>query len=99
MTLINTLRVLAAALPLASVSLPALADIKDYEFRLVQNEIKQGNGVVVAVTLIDKRSGKPVPDAEKEIRFGVEVIRYYAEEGRRIGGDIRASSRADLRRA
>lgn len=63
MTLINTLRVLAAALPLAAVSLPALADIKDYEFRLVQNEIKQGNGVVVAVTLIDKRSGKPVPDA------------------------------------
>ncbi len=63
MTLINTLPVLAAALPLASVSLPALADIKDYEFRLVQNEIKQGNGVVVAVTLVDKRSGKPVPDA------------------------------------
>ena len=27
----------------------------------------------------------------KEIRFGVEVIRYYAEEGRRIGGSIRAS--------
>ncbi|CAH1675347.1 exported hypothetical protein [Hyphomicrobiales bacterium] len=52
MTLIKTLRVLAAALPLAAVSLPALADIKDYEFRLVQNEIKQGNGVVVAVTLI-----------------------------------------------
>ena len=31
----NTLRALAAALPLAAVSLPALADIKDYEFRLV----------------------------------------------------------------
>lgn len=59
----NTLRALAAALPLAAVSLPALADIKDYEFRLVQNELKQGNGVIVTVQLIDKRSGKPVPDA------------------------------------
>ena len=63
MTFINTLRALAAALPLAAVSLPALADIKDYEFRLVQSELKHGNGVVIAVQLIDKRSGKPVPDA------------------------------------
>lgn len=59
----NTLRALVAALPLAAVSLPALADIKDYEFRLVQSELKHGNGVVIAVQLIDKRSGKPVPDA------------------------------------
>lgn len=59
----NTLRALTAALPLAAVSLPALADIKDYEFRLVQNELKQGNGVIVTVQLVDKRSGKPVPDA------------------------------------
>ena len=63
MTFADTLRALAAALPLAAVSLPALADIKDYEFRLVQSELKQGNGVVVAVQLVDKRSGKPVPDA------------------------------------
>ncbi|WP_454656206.1 FixH family protein [Bosea beijingensis] len=63
MTTIKYLRALAAALPLAAVSLPALADIKDYEFRLVQSELKQGNGVIVAVQLIDKRSGKPVPDA------------------------------------
>lgn len=59
----NTLRALVAALPLAAVSLPALADLKDYEFRLVQSELKHGSGVVVAVQLIDKRSGKPVPDA------------------------------------
>lgn len=63
MTPINSLRALAAALPLAVVTLPALADIKDYEFRLAQSELKQGNGVIVAVQLIDKRSGKPVPDA------------------------------------
>jgi hypothetical protein len=62
MTLINTLRALAAALALA-VAAPALADIKDFEFRLMQGELKQGNGVIMDVQLIDKRSGKPVPDA------------------------------------
>lgn len=62
MTLINTLRALVAALALA-VAAPALADIKDYEFRLMQGELKQGNGVILDVQLIDKRSGKPVPDA------------------------------------
>lgn len=63
MIITRTLRALVAALPLAAVALPALADIKDYEFRLVQSELKQGNGVIVAVQLVDKRSGKPVPDA------------------------------------
>ena len=47
--------------------------------------------------LLTREQGKPIPDAEKEIRFGVEVIRYYAEEGRRIGGSIRAASRNDIR--
>jgi succinate-semialdehyde dehydrogenase / glutarate-semialdehyde dehydrogenase len=47
--------------------------------------------------LLTREQGKPIPDAEKEIRFGVEVIRYYAEEGRRLGGAIRASARMDIR--
>ncbi len=41
----------------------AYADITDYEFRLVQTDIKQGNGAIVAVRLVDKRSGKAIPDA------------------------------------
>jgi hypothetical protein len=41
----------------------ALADVKDYEFKLVQNEVKKGDGAIVAVRLIDKRSGKTVSDA------------------------------------
>lgn len=41
----------------------ARADIKDYEFRLVESEIKQGNSAIVAVRLVDKRSGKVIPDA------------------------------------
>jgi hypothetical protein len=42
---------------------PLWADAKDYEFRLVQNEVKTGDGAVVAVRLVNKRSGKAVPDA------------------------------------
>jgi hypothetical protein len=53
---------LAAALSVAAFT-AVQADIKDYEFRLVQSDVKQGNGAIVAVQLIDKRSGKTVPDA------------------------------------
>jgi acyl-CoA reductase-like NAD-dependent aldehyde dehydrogenase len=53
--------------------------------------------ITVIADLLTREQGKPIPDAEKEIRFGVEVIRYYAEEGRRLGGTIRASARMDIR--
>jgi YtkA-like len=41
----------------------ALADVKDYEFQLVQSEMKKGDGAIVAVRLVNKKTGKPVPDA------------------------------------
>jgi acyl-CoA reductase-like NAD-dependent aldehyde dehydrogenase len=47
--------------------------------------------------LLTREQGKPVPDSAKEIAFGAEVLRYYAEEGRRIGGSVRPSVRADIR--
>lgn len=47
--------------------------------------------------ILTREQGKPVPDSMKEILFGVEVIRFYAEEGRRLGGSIRPASRADIR--
>lgn len=52
----------AAVLSVATLS-TARADIADYEFRLVQTDVKQGNGAIVTVRLVDKRSGKAVPDA------------------------------------
>jgi hypothetical protein len=55
-------RALGAALLGLAVIGPAAADTKDYEFQLVQKEMKLGEAVVV-VRLVDKRSGKPVPDA------------------------------------
>jgi hypothetical protein len=45
------------------VSAAALADVKDYEFQLVQSEMKKGDGAIVAVRLVNKKTGKPVPDA------------------------------------
>lgn len=54
--------VLAAVLSLAALS-TARADITDYEFRLVQTNVKQGDGAIVAVRLVDKRSGNAVPNA------------------------------------
>jgi hypothetical protein len=59
----------AAALIAASIGLfgaamtsSVPAGIKDYEFQLVQSEVKAGD-TIVSVRLIDKRSGKPVPNA------------------------------------
>jgi hypothetical protein len=41
----------------------ARADIKDYEFQLVDQAIKAGADKVIVVRLINKPTGKPVPDA------------------------------------
>lgn len=41
----------------------SFAGAQDYEFQAVQTEIKQGPGSTVSVRLVDKRTGKTVPDA------------------------------------
>jgi hypothetical protein len=48
---------------LGAVLSPVQADVRDYEFKLVQDEAKKGDGAIVAVSLVNKRTGKPVPDA------------------------------------
>lgn len=50
----------------------------------------------IAVVLT-REQGKPLLDSRKEILFGARVLHYYAEEGRRLGGAIRPSSRGDVR--
>ena len=62
MTTTYLARALGAALLSLGLIGPARADIKDYEFQLVSQELKQGEAIM-AVRLVDKRSGKPVPDA------------------------------------
>ena len=41
----------------------AFADIKNYEFKLVEPTVKAGPDKTIAVRLVDKPTGKPVPDA------------------------------------
>jgi hypothetical protein len=65
MNLLNMKRVAAAALiGIASTGavLQAPAAMLDYEFQLVRSEIKKGDAII-AVRLINKATGKPVPDA------------------------------------
>jgi len=41
----------------------ARADIKDYEFKLAEPTIAVGKDKIVTVQLVNKKTGKPVPDA------------------------------------
>lgn len=50
------------ALAMLGVSSVARADVKDYEFQLVDKTVKKGDAVI-SVRLIHKPDGKPVPDA------------------------------------
>ena len=59
----KTLRAAAiGAATLAAMAAAALADSKDYEFQLVDKEVKQGEATV-AVKLVHKPSGRAIPDA------------------------------------
>jgi len=64
----NIINKTAVALALAgcswiAVASPATADVKDFEFQLVQPEVKKGDGAIVTVRLVNKRTGKAVSDA------------------------------------
>ena len=59
----KTLRAAAiGAALLAAMAATALADSKDYEFQLVDKEVKQGEATI-AVKLVHKPSGRAIPDA------------------------------------
>ena len=63
MTGFNLARAAAAALiGVALAGLPARADINNYEFQLVQPTVQAGADRTVTVRLVDKTTGKSVPD-------------------------------------
>lgn len=64
MTTISFVRAAAVALFGLAIAGPttAFADIKDYEFQLVEPTVKKGERVF-AVRLLNKTTGKAVPDA------------------------------------
>lgn len=62
----NPARAFAAALfGLTIVGAPklAFADIKDYEFQLIEPSVQAGADRIVTVRLVNKKTGKAVPDA------------------------------------
>lgn len=62
-TFFNARTALLAGAMLFSTATASFAGAKDFEFQAVQTDIKQGPGATVAVRLVDKRTGKTVPDA------------------------------------
>lgn len=66
MKTLNISRALRAALVgiaiLGSAGI-ARADIKDYEFKLAEPTVAVGKDKIVTVQLVNKKTGKPVPDA------------------------------------
>lgn len=46
----------------AAIASPTLADVKDFEFQLVQSEAKKGDATI-DVRLFNKKTGKAAPDA------------------------------------
>jgi YtkA-like len=64
---ILTRRFVLTAAPIAllstALSAPLYAGVQDYEFQLVQSEMKKGAGAIVAVRLVNKKTGKPVSGA------------------------------------
>jgi hypothetical protein len=63
---LNSLRILRTALIAVAVAGSigvARADIKDYEFQLVDQTVKAGPDKTVTVRLVNKTTGKAVPDA------------------------------------
>ena len=66
MNRINFTRALRAALlgiTLIATAGIARADIKDFEFKLAEPTVAVGKDKVVTVQLVNKKTGKPVPDA------------------------------------
>jgi hypothetical protein len=66
MNKLNISRALRAALTgiaLVGTAGIARAEVKDYEFKLVEPTVTVGKDKVVTVQLVNKKTGKPVPDA------------------------------------
>ena len=86
MTTIKLARVALAALIGAALTGAAHADIKNYEFQLAQPTVKTGADRVVTVRLVDKSSGKAIPDA---VIFAIRLDmapRRYAGDGHQGDG-------------
>ena len=63
LTISRALRAALFGIALTGTAGIARADIKDYEFKLAEPMIAVGKDKIVTVQLVNKKTGKPVPDA------------------------------------
>lgn len=63
LTIMRALRAALVGIAAIGFNGAAQADIKDYEFRLVEPTVAVGKDKVVTVQLVNRTTGKPVPDA------------------------------------
>src|SRR5438270_13541015 len=61
--IVRSLRVALIGAAMTCAATCAFADVKNYEFKLVEPTVKAGPDKTIAVQLVDKTTGKPVPDA------------------------------------
>lgn len=59
----RALRVAVIGFTLIGAAGSARAEIKDYEFKLAEPIVSVGKDKIVIVQLVNKKTGKPVPDA------------------------------------
>jgi hypothetical protein len=62
----NTTRAVQAALIVAAIGCansPAMADISDYRFELVDQAVKAGPDKIITIRLMNRKTGKPVAGA------------------------------------
>jgi hypothetical protein len=59
----RSLRVALTGAALVCATSVAFADIRNYEFKLVEPTVKTGPDKIITVKLLDKTTGKAVPDA------------------------------------
>ena len=62
-TISRTLRAALIGIAIIGSTGMARADIKDYEFKLVEPTVAVGKDKIITVQLLNKKTGKPVPDA------------------------------------
>ena len=98
-TLMANRAIVDQAVDVAEQAFPALArmsatDRSDILFRAAALIDARTDEMAHLLTL---EQGKPVSDNVKEISFGAVVLRYYAEEGKRVWGSIRPASSPDVR--
>jgi hypothetical protein len=59
----RAIRAALTGVAMATLATVALADIRDYEFLLVDQTVQAGPDKTITVRLMNKKTGRPVPDA------------------------------------